>query len=135
MAETVVVKAADPSFDASTGMVAPQVSQKELGADIGSAVTPLRMAGDGKYYPASAVAANANARIAGWSTRRGRIGEPMAVYGLGAVARYSDGGLTPGAVYYLGETAGTLSSIATTGDAVGCAQAIDDSNIRITRNI
>lgn len=135
MAETVVVKSADADFDASTGMVAPQVSQKVLGADIASKVMPLRMAADGLLYPASAAAANANARVFGWSTRRGKIGQPMAVYGVGAVAKYSDGGLTPGAIYYLGETVGTLSSIATTGDAVGIAQAIDDSNIRITRNI
>lgn len=135
MAETVVVKSAQASFDASTGMVAPQVSQKVLGADVGSAVTPLRMAGDGMLYPATAAAAGANARIFGWSTRAGKAGQPMTVYGTGAVAKYADETLTPGAVLYLGETAGTLSSIATTGDAVGCAQAIDASNIRITRNI
>lgn len=135
MAENLVVKSADADFDASTGMVAPQVSQKILGADCPSKVTPLRMAADGMLYPASAAAANANARIFGWSTRKGKTGQPMAVYGLGAVAKYADGTLTPGSIYYLGETVGSLSSIATTGDAVGCVQAIDDSNIRITRNI
>jgi hypothetical protein len=135
MAETVVTRAADASFDASTGMVAPQVSQRILGADVAGALIPLRMASDGMLYPASAAAANANARIFGWSTRKGRAGEPMSVYGLGAVGRYSDEGLTPGAIYYLGETAGASSSIATTGDAVGCLQAIDAANVRITRNI
>jgi hypothetical protein len=135
MAETVVVKSAQASFDASTGMVAPQVSQRLLGADVASPLTPLRMAADGLLYPASAAAANANARIFGWSTRAGKAGQPMTVYGVGAVGKYSDEALTPGAVLYLGETAGALSSIATTGDAVGCAQAIDASNIRITRNI
>jgi hypothetical protein len=135
MAETIVVKSPATSFDASTGMVAPQVSQKLLGEDIGSAVTPLRMAADGLLYRATAAAANASARIFGWSTRKGKAGQPMAVYGLGAVAKYADETLTPGNIYYLGETAGTLSSIATTGDAVGCVQAIDASNVRITRNI
>lgn len=135
MAETIVVRAADAHWEASTGMIAPQVSQKILGADVAGACIPLRMAADGMLYPASAAAANANARIFGWSTRKGRAGEPMACYGLGVVGRYSDGLLTPGAVYYLGETVGTVSSIATTGDAVGCLQAIDDSNVRVTRNI
>lgn len=135
MAETLVVKSANASFDASTGMVAPQVSQKVLGADCPGPLVPLRMASDGMLYPASAAVANANARIFGWSTRKGRAGEPETVYGVGAVGKYADETLTPGAIYYLGETVGTLSSIATTGDAVGCAQAIDASNIRITRNI
>lgn len=135
MAETVIVKSASASFDASTGMVAPQVSQKLLGADCPGPLVPLRMATDGLLYPASAAAANANARIFGWSTRKGHTGEPMSVYGLGAVGKYADETLSPGTLLFLGETAGALSSIATTGDAVGCAQAIDASNIRITRNI
>lgn len=135
MAETLVVKSANASFDASTGMVAPQVSQKVLGADVAGPLVPLRMAADGMLYPATAAAAGANARIFGWSTRAGKAGQPMAVYGLGAVGKYADETLVPGSLLFLAETAGALSSIATTGDAVGCAQAIDASNIRITRNI
>jgi hypothetical protein len=135
MAETIVTKSANASVDATTGMVAPQVSQKILGEDIASPMTPLTMHADGMLYRATAAAANANARIFGWSTRAGKAGQPMTVYGVGVVGKYSDEGLTPGNILFLGETAGTLSSIATTGDAVGCAQAIDASNIRVTRNI
>lgn len=134
MAETLIVKSANPSFDASTGMVAPQVSQKLLGEDIASAVTPLEMRPDGLLYRASGAAADLHARIFGWSTRKGKTGQPMAVYGLGAVGKYADETLVPGSLLFLG-TGGTLSSTASTGDAVGCAQAIDASNIRITRNI
>jgi len=135
MAETLVVKSAAASCDATTGMVAPQVSQRILGEDIAGPMVPLRLHTDGLLYRASAAAANASARIFGWSVRKGKTGQPMTVYGLGLVGKYADGTLTPGNIYYLGETAGSLSSIATTGDAVGCAQAIDDSNIRITRAI
>lgn len=130
-----VAKSALASFDASTGMVAPQVSGLILGEDVLEAVTPLQLKADGKLWKASGAAADANARVFGWSTRKnGKSGQPMTVYGLGAVAKYSDSLLTPGAIYYLG-AAGVLSDVATAGDAVGIAQACDADNIRITRNI
>jgi hypothetical protein len=136
MAETIVVKSTVPSVDATTGMIAAQVSGLVLGEDVASAMTPLRLnSADGALYKASAAAANANARVIGFSTRAGKTGQPMTVYMMGLVGKYADETLSPGAVLFLGETAGTLSSIATTGDAVGIAQAIDASNIRITRNI
>lgn len=135
MAETVVVKSAAAFVDASTGMVAPQVSHRITAVDVALPCTPLRMHTDGLLYLATAAAANASARIFGWSTRKSHAGETNTVYGVGALFKYSDGTLTPGQLLYLGETPGTLSSIATTGDAVGVAQAIDAYNIRIIRNI
>lgn len=134
MAETLVVKSANASPDASTGMVAPQVSHRIAGVDIPGPMTPLEMRADGLLYPASGAAADSHARIFGWSTRKCKAGATCTVYGLGLVGKYADETLTPGAVLYLG-TGGTLSSTASVGDAVGCAQAIDASNIRITRNI
>jgi hypothetical protein len=134
MAETLVVKSASASPDTSTGMVAPQVSHRILGEDIGSPMTPLEMRADGLLYRASGAAADSHARIFGWSTRSGKAGQTMTVYGLGLVGKYADETLTPGAILFLG-TGGTLSSTASVGDAVGCAQAIDASNIRVTRNI
>lgn len=130
----VVAKSAKASFDASTGMVAPQVSGLVLGEDVQSPVTPLQIKADGKLWKASGAAADANAVIAGWSTRSGKTGGPMTIYGLGAVAKYSDSLLTPGQKLYLG-AAGALDTAATVGDAVGIAQAIDADNIRITRAI
>lgn len=136
MAEVIVAKSASASPDTSTGMVAPQVSHRILGEDVPASMTPLTMHADGQLYRASAAAADANARVFGWSARgNGKAGQTMTVLGLGLVGKYADETLTPGAVLYLGETAGSLSSIATTGDAVGVAQAIDASNIRVTRNI
>lgn len=135
MAETVVVRSADSGPEASTGMVAPQVSHRITAVDVPGGCIPLRMHTDGLLYLATAAAANANARVFGWSTRPSKAGQTNTVYGLGAVMKYSDGNLTPGQILYLGETPGTLSSIATIGDAVGVAQAIDAYSIRITRNI
>lgn len=135
MAETLVVKSLSASVDASTGMLAPQITGLLAGEDILTAVTPCELRSDGLVYKASGAAADSHARFLGISTRPGvKSGQPLTLYGLGTVAKYSDGLLTPGAVLFLG-TGGTLSSTASTGDAVGIAQAIDSSNIRITRAI
>jgi hypothetical protein len=133
MAETLVVKSANASPDGSTAMVAPQVSHLILGEDVG-AITPLQIKTDGKLWKASGAAADANAVLAGWSARAGKAGQTCTILGLGLVAKYADETLTPGQKLYLG-TGGTLSSTASTGDAVGIAQAVDTSNIRATRAI
>lgn len=136
MAETIVTKSADASVDTTTAMLAPQISGLECGEDIPAPMTPLRLdSTTGQVFRASAAVANANARVVGFSARKGKTGQPMTVYGLGLVGKYSDGNLTPGMILFLGETVGTLSSIATTADAVGIAQAVDPYNIRITRAI
>jgi hypothetical protein len=72
MAETLVTKSAAASMDTTTGMIAPQSSNDILGEDIAAPGVPLRMHTDGKLYRATAAAANASARIYGWSTRSAR---------------------------------------------------------------
>lgn len=129
-----VAKSARASFDVSTGMVAGQISGKRCGEDIPSAVTPCHIRADGLIYKASGAAADANARISGWSTKAAKKGKPLTLYSAPAVAKYSDEGLTPGNMLYLG-AAGALDTVAQTGDDVGCAECIDASNIRITRFI
>jgi hypothetical protein len=130
-----VAKHSAASFDASTGMVAPQVSHEILGEDV-TAVTPLTMKADGKLWKASGAAANRDAKIYGWSTRAGKAGQTCTVYGLGAIAKYANVAQAPGAILYLSATPGALDDAPTTGDAVGCAQVTSDGlNIRITRNI
>lgn len=129
-----VAKSAKASFDASTGMIGAQLTGLIAGEDIPSAVMPCQIKADGKVWKASGAAADANAVIAGWSTRKAKAGQPITLWGAPSVAKYADGTLTPGAKLYLG-AAGALDTAATTGDAVGIAQAIDDSNIRLTRLI
>lgn len=134
MAETPVVKSANASFDASTGMVGPQVSHRILGVDCLSPVTPLTMHADGLLYPADGSAVGVNAVIFGWSTRAGKAGQTMTVYSAGDVAKYADTTLVPGSILFLGTPAAgaaVLSSTASIGDTVGKAQAIDADNIRI----
>jgi len=137
MAEVAVAKSINASPDATTGMLCPQVSHKILAVDVLSPMTPLTMRSDGLLYIANGAAANGDAIIFGWSTRAGKAGQTMTVYGVGLVGKYSNSLLTPGQILYLGTAAGgagVLSSGTSVGDTVGCAQAIDADNIRIIRN-
>lgn len=126
-------------LDASSGMFAPQISDGLIaGADIGSAsqaVTPCYIKGsDGKVYPTDATAADEKARLAGFAARFTKTGEPVTLFGIGTKFEYATG-MTPGALLYLGATAGRLSDAATTGDAVGVAQVITATLIRVTRGV
>lgn len=130
----VVAKSTKASFDVSTGMIGAQITGLIAGEDIPSAVTPCQIKADGKVWRASGAAADSNAVIAGWSTRKAKTGQPITLWGAPALAKYADETLTPGQKLYLG-TAGALDTAATTGDAVGIAQAVTASVIRLTRLI
>jgi hypothetical protein len=126
-------------LDASSGMYAPQISDGLVaGEDIGSssqAITPCYIkASDGKVYMTNATAAGEAARLAGFAARYAKTGEPITLFGIGTKFEYSTG-LTPGAIFYLAATAGRLDTAATTGDAVGVAQAITATLIRVTRGV
>lgn len=126
-------------LDTSTGMYAPQISDGLVaGADIGSAtqaVTPCYIkASDGKVYPADGTAADEKARLAGFAARFTKTGEPVTLFGIGTKFEYA-AGLTPGALLYIAATAGRLDTAVTTGDAVGVAQAITATMIRVTRGV
>jgi len=135
MAETVVTKSAKASIDATTALVNQSITGLLAGENIAECDL-VYIKSDGKVWRATAAAANAAAKAVGIAPRQANTGEPCTILvGPGQIAKYSDAGLTPGAILYVGETAGALSSIATTGDAVGFAQAIDSSNIQLTRRI
>jgi hypothetical protein len=126
-------------LDASSAMYAPQISDGLVaGADIGSAsqaVTPCYIKGaDGKVYPSDGTAADEKAALAGFAARFTKSGEPVTLFGIGTKFEYSTG-MTPGAKLYLGATAGRLDTAVTTGDAVGVAQAITATMIRVTRGV
>jgi hypothetical protein len=134
--ETLVVKSAKASIDASTGLVNQPITGLIAGEAIANCDIVYIKGSDGLVYRTTAAAANEAARMAGIAPRAANAGEPITILpGPGQVAKYSDALLTPGAILYLAEGAGALSTTATTGDAVGVAQAIDSSNIRLTRGI
>jgi hypothetical protein len=133
----VVARSARASMDATTGMIAPQISGLIAGeASTGPAFFYIKAA-DGKAYLTDATAADEKAQLAGFCPRAVNAGEPLTLFGLGAVIKFADLTLSPGAKLFLDVTAnkGGLNTVATVGDAVGVAQAITTSAIRIVRAI
>lgn len=90
-------------------------------------------ASDGKVYMSNGAAANEAAELDGWTGKSYAAGEPVTLWGRGVIFEYGTG-LTPGAVLYIGATAGRLDTAATTGDAVGVARTINATHIRVTRD-
>lgn len=129
-----VTRDANTSMDASTGMLAPQVTGLVAGEDLDAGAPCYIKAADGKVYMADGTAANEKAVLAGFCPRAVKLGQPCTLFGVGTRFRYGSG-LTKAAKLYIGATKGRLDDAATTGDAVGVAQVITDTDIRVTRNI
>jgi hypothetical protein len=121
-------------MDATTGMYASQITGLLAGEDLLCAAPVYIKSSDGKLYLSNGTAANEAAEIVGFTARAAKAGEPVTVFGVGARFRYAASGLTPGDKYYIGATAGRLDTAATTGDAVGVAQAITATDIRVIRD-
>ena len=129
-----ITPAADPSPDGSTAQYAPQIADLIAGEDI-LACAPCRIDGStGMVYMSNGTAANANAGVDGVSARSAKTGQPITLFGHGTRFRYANKTLTPGQRLYVAATAGRLDDTATTGDAVGVAKAITDSDIRVIRD-
>jgi hypothetical protein len=129
-----ITRASTASMDVSTGMLAPQITGLKAGEALDAVAPCYIKSSDGLVYMSNGTAANEAAEFIGFTPRAVGIGQPVTVFGVGA--RFSYGtGLTPGDKYYIGATAGRLDAAATTGDAVGVAQAINSTDIRVTRNV
>lgn len=124
-----VAKSNRASVDTTTALVAPQRSGKLAGENL-AALDFIYMKSDGLWWRANGAAANAAARARGITPVAVRAGQPVTCLGLGQVARYSDQLLTPGQLLFLsGVNPGGLADAASVGDAVGVAEAYDDTNI------
>jgi hypothetical protein len=132
-----VTIATDASVDTGTAAHAPHVAGDMIaGEALHALATCYIKASDGKVYMTNATAAGTEAtRLAGIVARAAVAGQAVALIGAGVRMRYAASGLTPGALLYLGATAGRLDTAATTGDAVGAAQCVTDTDIRLTRLI
>ena len=130
---SLITRASTASMDASTGMFAPQITGLVAGEDLDVAAPVYIKSSDGKVYMSNGTAATEPAETIGFTPRAVKAGQPVTVFGKGA--RFSYGtGLTPGDKYYIGATAGRLDTATTTGDAVGVAQAITSTDIRVIRD-
>jgi hypothetical protein len=98
------------------------------------AAAPCRIAADGLVYMTDATAADALARVSGFTGKAYTIGEPVTLWGRGVLFEYATG-MTPGATLFAAATAGRLDDAATVGDAVGVAQVVTATHIRVTRDV
>jgi hypothetical protein len=129
----VVAKSTRASMDATTGMIAPQISGLIAGeASTGPAFWYIKAA-DGKAYLTDATALDEKARVAGFCPRAVNAGEPLTLFSAGTCFKYSDALLTPGALYFIDVTAnkGGLNTAATIGDPNGKVQAVTTSMARL----
>ena len=129
-----VTRVSNASIDMSSAQYAPQIPDLVAGEALDVAAPCHIDATDGKVYMSNGTAADADAKIDGFTPRAVASGQPVTLVGKGARFRYSDGNLTPGATYYLGATDGRLDTAATTGDAAGVAKAINAYDIRVIRD-
>ena len=130
---SLVTRSSSASLDTVTAMKAPQITGLFAGEDLDIAAPCYIKSSDGKVYMSNGTAANEAAEVIGFSARAVKSGEPVTVFGKGARFQYGSSP-TPGDVYYIGATKGRLDTAATTGDAVGVAQAITSTDIRVIRD-
>lgn len=131
----VVTRSSSAGMDTTTAMIAPQLTGLYAGEDLNMLSPCYIKASDGKVYQSSGAAANEAAKFFGFTPRACRAGQPVTLFGNGTRMGYAASGLTVGAKLYIGATAGTLDTAATTGDAVGVAVAISPTEIVCNRNI
>lgn len=126
-----LTRATDASVDASTAMFVEQISGKVAGENIDACAPCYVSATDGLVYMSNGTAANAAAKVDGFSAESARAGQGVTLLGRGLRMRYSAGGLTPAALYYLAATAGRLDTAATTGGTLALCKAIDTTDLKV----
>ncbi|MFZ6029959.1 MAG: hypothetical protein ACOYYS_19775 [Chloroflexota bacterium] len=125
-----ITRSSSASLDTNSVLYAPQIPDLVAGENIDIAAPCYIKSTDGKVYMSNGTAANEAAECAGFSARAAKSGQPITLVGKGARFKYGSG-LTPGDKCYIGATAGRLDTAATTGDAVGVAQALTATDIRV----
>lgn len=132
---TLVTRSADASIDASNPWI-PQLPGLTAGESLDALAPCYIKQSDGKVYMSNATAANEAAGVFGITPRAYASGDTnVTLFGRGIKFRYASSGLTPGATYYLGATAGRIDTAATTGDGQGIARAISATVLQLIRDI
>lgn len=131
---TLVTRSALASIDNTSAMFAPQIADLLAGEDIDVGAPCYIESSSGLLKMSDGTAATEPAEIVGFAASPASTGQPVTVFGKGARFRYGSG-LTPGNILFIAATAGRLDTAATTGDAIGVAQVLSDTDIRVTRDI
>jgi hypothetical protein len=128
-----VTPASDVSVDGSTAQFAPQITGLLAGEDLLAAAPCYIKTSDGKVYMSNGTAANEAAEVVGFTPRAAKSGQAITLFGKGTRFKYGSA-LTIGDKLYIAATAGRLDTAATTGDALGVAQVITATDIRVIRD-
>lgn len=130
-----IARDADASMDASTGMIAPQITDLIAGEDIDPAAPCYIKASDNKVYMCISAASETTLSYAGFSPRAAKAGQAITLFGAGARFGYG-AALTPGTRLYISVTKGRLADApgAAGTDIRGVAQVITPTDIRVTQS-
>lgn len=126
-----VTPSSDISVDMISAQKAPQIADLVAGEDLLAAAPCYIKTSDGKVYQSNGTAANEAAECVGFTARAAKSGQKVTLLGKGTRFRYADSGLNAGDRLYIGATSGRLDTAPTTGDAVGVAQALTATDIRV----
>jgi len=124
-----VTRSAQASVDTSTTMFAVQITGLLAGEDL-DVCAACFIHTDGLVYHADGGAADAEARVRGFTPRACKAGQAITLFGTGTRMRYGSG-LTPGADLFLAATDGRLDTAATTGGTTRIAYAINTTDIMV----
>jgi hypothetical protein len=132
---TLVTKATDASIDAASALYAPQISGQTAGEALDAFAPCYIKQSDGLIYMSNATNADEAAGLDGFTARAYAVGDSnVTLFGRGLKMRYATG-MTPGAMLYIGATAGRLNDAVTTGDGAGVARVVSATVIRVIRDI
>jgi hypothetical protein len=124
-----VTKIASASMDASTGMFAVQTTDLIAGEDLAAVDACYIKTSDGKVYRSLGTSDVEAAEFVGFVPRATKLGQPCTLFSIGARFRYGTS-LSPGAVLFVGLTAGALADAVTAGGRTPIARVIDDTDIQ-----
>jgi hypothetical protein len=130
-----IALSANASPDAIKAQFAVQFAGYTLGEDV-EACQPLCLDSVTRklWKFNSASAAAQRVIFAGFASRKGKAGQPMTVYGVGAAFHASEAALlVPGNVYFLSATPGVYGDAATAVDAQGALYAISRTDLMVIR--
>src|SRR5689334_17833168 len=132
---TLVTKASTGSIDTSNPWI-PQLPGQTAGEALDALALCYIKQSDGKVYMSNATNADEAASVFGITARSYASGDTnVTLFGRGIKFRYAASGLTKGATYYVGATAGRIDTAATTGDGQGVVRAISATDFQLIRDI
>lgn len=116
----------------SLSSLTPGQDKTIVGLVAGEAIAagdPCYVKSDGKVWLSTGAAANAAAKVRGFSLQAAAVNEAVTLV-FDVNIRYGSG-MTPGADVYLGATAGALADAASTGGTAPIGFVIDATRIRV----